>query len=191
MNGKTIFRAGLAGLVLSAGSAIAQDDPALSWSYLEGGLSHIDVDGDGETGFNVRGAAQLAEHFYLHGAWDRWEVDTIFGDEDIDLIKLGLGFRTAVTATSDLFVEASYAELELLGASTDGLRTDVGVRAAFGDRIDGRVFGGVQTDAFDEFEGILGADVAFGLTDRLGLVLSAETYEFDAEIYRVNLRLSF
>ena len=180
----------VAAMAVSGGSAFSQSS-GLSWSYIEGGLSVIDVGFTDEAGFNIRGSGALGDAFYLHGSYDRWEVDTFFGDEDLDLYRFGVGFHTPLSDRSDLYVEGSYAGVGFFGANDDGFRVDFGLRGAANDRLEGRIYAGAQTDNGSSYEAILGADLVVGLTKQLGLVLAAETYEFDAEVYRVNLRLSF
>lgn len=193
----------LAGLALTAvtmgcNTAIAQSDGDLSYSYLEGGVSIADIDvgfvSETETGFNIRASADLAEGLYAHGSWDRWETDfsVPFGsfDEDIDLYKVGLGYRFNLQQNTDLFFEGSYAALEIGSADDDGFRGDIGLRHGFNNRVEGRVFGGYQSDG-DSGDAILGADLLFKFHRNFGLSAGVETYEFDLNIYRANLRLSF
>ncbi|HKL49926.1 MAG TPA: hypothetical protein VJ908_02065 [Wenzhouxiangellaceae bacterium] len=193
----------LAGLALTAvtvgcNMAMAQSGGDLSYSYLEGGVSIVEIDAVGisetETGFNVRASADLAGGVYVHGSWDRWEAGIrrpfINSDFDIDLYKFGLGYRFNLQPNTDLFVEGSYAAIEIGSTDDDGFRGDIGLRHGFNDRVEGRVFGGYQSDG-DSGDGILGADLLFKFHRNFGLSLGVETYEFDLNIYRANLRLSF
>ena len=91
---------------------------------------------------------------------------------------------------TDLFLEGSYAALEVGPFDDDGFRGDIGLRHGFTDMVEGRVFGGYQSDG-DNGDGILGADVLFKFHPSFGLSVGVETYEFDLNIYRANLRLSF
>lgn len=193
----------LAGLALTAvaigcNSAMAQSGGDLSYSYIEGGVSMADIDAafisETETGFNIRGSADIAGGLYAHGSWDRWETDIPFRlrsrDLDIDLYKFGLGYRFNLQPSTDLFVEGSYAALEIDSVDDDGFRGDIGLRHGFTDMVEGRVFGGYQSDG-DAGDGIFGADLLFKLNPSFGLSVGVETYEFDLNIYRANLRLSF
>lgn len=185
----------LAGLALTAvavgcNTAMAQSGGDLSYSYLEGGVSVADFDlggfSDSETGFNFRASADIAGGVYAHGSWDRWEL----GNLDTDLYKLGLGYRFNLQPNTDLFIEGSYAALEVGPFDDDGFRGDIGLRHGFNDSVEGRVFGGFQSDG-DSGDGILGADLLFKFHRNFGLSVGVETYEFDLNIYRANLRLSF
>lgn len=186
--------AGIAISALSLGcqSAMAQSGGDLNYSYIEGGVSVIDIDERGfsetEVGFNFRGSVDLGGALYAQGAWDRWEIDVGPFELDTDLYKFGLGYRFALQPSTDLFVEGSYAALEVESVDEDGFRGDVGLRHGFNDGLEGRVFGGYQT-GIDE--AVVGADLLFKFQPNFGLSVGVETYEFDLNIYRANLRLSF
>ncbi|MEX2500011.1 MAG: hypothetical protein WD397_14165 [Wenzhouxiangellaceae bacterium] len=187
----------LAGVAVTAisiacNSAIAQSSGDLNYSYLEAGVSVLDIDlgsaSETEVGFNVRGSADISHGVYLHGAWDHWEVGAF--DIDTDIYKVGLGYRFNLEGNTDLFLEGSYAAIEVGSADDDGFRGDVGLRHGFNDRFEGRIFGGFQTDGGDA-EAILGADVLYKFQPNFGLSVGVESYEFDVNIFRANLRLSF
>lgn len=194
MNSKTLIATTLGMLV--AGTATAQSQPAtgLNYTFLEGGLSVIDIDERGfsetEAGYNFRGSLDLVNGFYLQGSLDQWEVDVGPFDVDTDLLKLGGGYRHSLQPDTDLFVEASYSELEVGSEEQDGLRSDVGVRSDLGGGIEARAFGGILADGSDA-EGILGADLLYKFNRNLGFSVGAETFEFDTNIFRANARVSF
>lgn len=198
MSNKTLSGLALAAVALGCNAAMAQSAGDLSYSYLEGGVSVADIDvgfiSETETGFNIRASADLAGGVYAHGSWDRWESDVNgpFGsfDFDIDLYKFGLGYRFDLQPNTDLFFEGSYAALEAGSADDDGFRGDVGLRHGFNDRVEGRVFGGYQSDG-DAGDGILGTDLLVKLNPNFGISVGVETYELDFNIYRANLRVSF
>lgn len=194
MNIRNYWATGLVAGVMTLGTAQAQSDSGLSYSFIEGGVSVIDLDAgsfdEDETGFDVRASLDLAGGVYLHGSWDRWNIEIGPFDLDTDLYKIGAGYRHSVAARTDVFVEASYAALEIGSLDDDGFRADVGLRSALGERFEGRVFAGLQTDGGNP-DGLLGADLLFKLTPTVGINLAAETYEFDTNLFRANLRLSF
>lgn len=178
----------IAGGLLLAGSVNAQSD-GLNYSYVESGLSVLDLDGDifdREGGFNIRGSISLNESLYLQGTWDRWEV---LGT-DTDNVKLGLGYRIPVADASDVFFEGSYVRIEAGESNEDGARLDAGFRHAFSEKAEGRIFGGVIASDEDEVF-VAGADVLINLVSNFGLNIGYETEEFDDHIYRFNLRYSF
>lgn len=187
--------AGAMALVMASGSALGQargNDSDLSYSYIEGGWSRLNIDFPGdsfnEDGFNVRGSLELSQSFYGLASWDRWEI----GDLDTDLTRFGLGYRAAINRDVDWFGELSLTHLDIedFGDETGG-RFDLGVRAMAGERVELRGFGGYNMDGPEEDSFVLGGDVLVHLTPSLGLSAGVESYEFDTNIYRANLRLSF
>ena len=181
----------LAAVATLAPVAPAQAQDGMSWSWIEGGLSVLDLDGAGsEEGFDVRFSAGVTDNVYLLGSWDRHSIDTFFGDIDIDNYRFGAGFHADLSATAAWFVEASYQKLEVGGLSDDALRPDIGVRYQLGDRVEGRAFVGYAFGDDDD-TALIGGDLLFKFTDGFGLSLGAESFEFDDTYYRANLRLSF
>jgi len=178
-------------LIAGASHAAAQE---LNYSYLEGGVSLINLDEGGfsetEVGFNIRGSLEIANGFYLQGAWDRWDIDVGPADIQTDLFRVGAGYHWALQDSTDLFVEGSYARFEVGSGDDDGFRADIGLRHGFNDRMEGRFYGGYQGDGSDG-DVLVGADVLFKFTEQLGISVGAETFEFDANVFRGNLRVSF
>jgi len=194
MNRITTIVIGLsAGLFISA-QASAQSREDLSYTYLEGGASIVNIDtgpfSETEFGFNVRGSLDTAGGLYLQGSWDRWSIDVGSFEIDTDLFKFGAGYRFELGTATDLFLEGSYAELDAGGGGDDGFRGDIGVRHGFSDNVEGRVFGGFLTDGSNA-DAIAGADVLFKFTENFGFSLGFETFEFDLNVFRANLRLSY
>ena len=79
---------------------------------------------------------------------------------------------------------------EVGSADDDGFRTDVGVRHSFGERAEGRIYGGYQGDGSDG-DLLVGADLLFKFNDMLGISAGVETFEVDTNVFRTNLRISF
>lgn len=180
----------IVGAALLVGNAQAESTE-LSYSYIEGGLSVLDLDGDPfdrEGGFNFRGSVELNENFYLQGSWDRWEV---LG-EDLDSFKFGVGYRMPIADATDAFFEGSYirAEVDSLDLDDDGARVDAGIRHSFGRNLEGRVFGGfAYTDEDESF--VSGVDALMKIEENFGLNVGYENVEFDDHIFRINARFSF
>lgn len=184
-------------LMFLAGPAAAQvtaPGQQMSYSYVEGGLSRVNIDpGPGfrtfnDNGFNFRGSAQFGEFIYGIGSWDRWEI----GNLDADLFKLGLGFRAAMARNTDWFAEVSWTHLDIdQFSSRNGVRGDLGIRGVVNEWLEARAFGGFNVDGPEGDSFVLGGDLLFTFTPMVGLSLGVETYEFDVNIWRANLRLSF
>jgi hypothetical protein len=182
------------GLSVALGMASASDTVVagdFSYSFIEGGLSVLDVDGlSAEEGFNVRASAAVSDNIYLVGSWDRQTFDTFAVDVDFDNYRLGAGFHAGISATTDWFVELAYQQLEIGGLDDDAIRPDIGLRHALTERVEGRVFAGYAFGDDDD-TALFGADLLFKFTDGFGLSVGAESFEFDDTYYRANLRLSF
>ncbi|NCO20020.1 MAG: hypothetical protein GW900_08265 [Gammaproteobacteria bacterium] len=191
MNRKTLNAAMLAPLV-AAGMPQLASAQELNYSFIEGGASWLDPDGlsGTELGFNVRFSADLINGFYLQGAWDSWDIDVGPFDIDADVYRIGAGYRYSLQQATDLFFEASYAVFDVGPVDNDGFRADIGLRHGFGERVEGRIYGGYQGDGSDG-DALLGADLLFKFNDRLGLSAGVETFEFDTNVFRTNLRVSF
>ncbi|NKI35995.1 hypothetical protein HFP89_12565 [Wenzhouxiangella sp. XN79A] len=189
MDYRWIPAAALVAAVMTAPLSTAHARDGMSWSWIEGGVSWFDPDDlDSQDGFNLRGSAALGDRFYLQGGLDRWD----FGSDELHYYKAGIGFHSALSESVSTFVELSYAGIELAGTDQDGGRLDFGVRAAPGNGpIEFRGYVGAQADGFEDPEFIGGADLLFRIGDLFGISVGAETFEFDATIYRANLRLSF
>ncbi len=184
------MNAAMLAALMAAGLPQLASAEDMSYSFIDGGASWLDPDGFSGTefGFNVRFSADLVNGFYLRGAWDSWDVGPF--DIDVDLYRIGAGYRYSLRQSTDLFFEASYAAFEVGSDDDDGFRADIGVRHGFGERVEGRIYGGYQGDGSDG-DVLLGADLLFKFNDMLGLSAGVETFEFDVNVFRTNLRLSF
>ena len=175
----------IAGAVLLAGSVQAQSGD-LSYTYIEGGLSVFDVSGVSEEGFNVRGSSLLTENLYLQGSWDR--IDANRGN--LDVFKIGLGFRGRMSDSTDWFVEGSYYQVDPDGfGQADDARLDVGLRSALSRHVESRIYAGFLFPDSDEY--LFGADLLFKFSDQFGVSVGVDSIEADVNLFRANLRLSF
>ena len=166
----------------------------LDYSYIEGGWTEIGVkdapDGDG---WRLGGSAALGEHVHIFGSYTDAEIDNS-DSFDAEIMRLGLGWNTGISDSSDLVVRANYLELDsnfpIGDTSSDGYEAEVGLRSAFGARFETYAAAGyIDTDRGDgDLYGKLGAQYKF--TPRFGLVANA-TLSDDANEYFVGPRLSF
>lgn len=186
MNKSVALFSFIAGVLLLTSGLQAQSG-VLSYSYIEGGLSVFDPDDfSSEEGFNIRASAAFSENVYGFASWDRHEL---FGDEDFDNYQIGLGLNYELNERADWFVQGSYLNAGFDDFDEDVFRADIGLRQAFSDRFEGRIFGGYTIGDFDE--PVLGADLLIKFSDQLGINLGAETYDFDDHYYRANFRVIF
>lgn len=174
-------------LPLAAGAA------ELDYSYIEGGWTEIGVrdapDGDG---WLIGGSAALGENIHLFGSYTDANID--HSDFDAEIARLGLGWNTGISDTSDLVVRANFLSLDsnfpVGDTSSDGYEAEVGLRSALGSKFETYAAAGyIDTNRGDgDLYGKLGAQYKF--TPRFGLVANA-TLSDDANEYFVGPRLSF
>ena len=122
-------------LLVAATPAVAD----ISYNYVDLGVQRIeldvpgaDVDGDG---FAIGGSFEIAEEWFVQAGYGTADFD--FG-VDLDQFTLGLGYRSAISPTSDVFATVNYLRADVsasgLGsADDDGFGVSVGVRAMLND----------------------------------------------------------
>ena len=110
-----------------------------SWSYVQiaAGTTTLDflgTDFDLDT-VDVRAGARISDALYLHATYQ--ENDFVLGGESTGL-RIGVGMRTPVSSTVDLFAQGSYVSVEAaaISASTDGWGADAGIRAMVAPRLE-------------------------------------------------------
>ncbi|MDJ0748057.1 MAG: porin [Woeseiaceae bacterium] len=131
-----MFRKSLGILLLVAATPAVAD---ISYNYVDLGFQRIeldvpgaDVDGDG---FAIGGSFKIAEDWFVQAGYGTADFD--FGI-DLDQTALGLGYRSAISPTSDVFATVSYVRAEVSAsgfgsADDDGFGISVGVRAMLTD----------------------------------------------------------
>lgn len=178
-----------AALISFSSMAALADEP--SYAYVEGGFGILDVDVSGvdsETGYFAGFSAPLGESFYAQASYEEYDFRFV----DLSLIKVGLGFRTAISDSTDFNVELGYDELDGGFVESDGFRGTIGVRSAASPRFHTRAYAGYTTDSdFDEGDFLIGAEGNIPFNDQLALTIQIESYEFDVNIGRIGLRLMF
>lgn len=174
---------------------LGQAAPAqLSYNYIEGGPSYIDIDDvDDDVGWNINGSLRAGEHLYLRAGHDRWEPIGV----DVDLTQVGVGFRSAVNPVTDWFVDAAWVRTRVdfpgpFGSQTEnGVQGLVGLRGRPGRVLEYRAFGGYAFDGPEGDNPTIGGDLTFHLTPILALSAQGQAYSGDVLIGRVNFRVSF
>lgn len=178
-------------LTLALALPLAGGAAELDYTYLEGGWNQYDVDdGTDGDGWSVAGSLALGDHWHLFGSYSQAGLD--HSPVDVDVMRLGAGWNTAVADDHDLVVRANLIELDtdFPGADSDGYEAEVGLRSAFGEHFETYAAAGyLDIDRGDgDLYGRLGAQYKF--TDRFGLVANA-TFSDDAKEFFVGPRLSF
>lgn len=180
----------LLGLALALPLPAAAAD--LSYNYVEAGYVDFGVsDGPDAEGWLVGGSVALGDQLHLYGSHLQADIDhsNVF---DADVSRLGLGWNTGISDTSDLVVRANYLKLEsnFPGADSDGYEAEVGLRSALTPRFETYAAAGyVDTGrGSGDLFGKLGAQFKF--SPRWGLVADA-TLSDDANQYFVGPRVTF
>jgi hypothetical protein len=81
-----------------------------TFGFVEGGyVSNLGgpVDFDG---FEIKGNMEISDNLYMTAGLTKTDVDTAFFDLDIDVVSLGLGYKTDISDVSTLFAEAAYVK---------------------------------------------------------------------------------
>jgi hypothetical protein len=192
MNISTFGRGALACLLLTGSAAAMAQSP--NYNYIEAGYGYLDLDGfaNSDNGYWAGFSAQFAEPFYVTGSFQRFEFDTFRSSEDFDLINLNVGFRAALSSSSDFNFEIGYDDADFADASSDGYRATLGFRARTTRDFQSRLYAGYSgDDSFSNGQFIGGAEGTLWLNERIAAVLQFETYEFDFNIARAGFRLTF
>jgi len=203
-------------LALAAAPFAASAGP-LSYSYVEGGYLRTeidDLDGYGD-GFAINGSVEINDMFHVFGGYAMQDA----GDDglavDLDQLRLGLGYRYAVSDRTDLVARGAYERAESdirvddgffggdYNADSNGYSVEVGLRSALTDSLEVSVLGGyadvtsgringnsvdVDADDNDQFYGRLGAQLKFNPT--WGIV-GEGTFAKDVTQLFVGVRASF
>ena len=164
----------------------------LSYSYVEGGYvnTQSDIDADGVA---VNGSIAVSDSFHLFGGINNQELKDF--DVDADTWHFGVGFNHSLNANTDLVARVAYQEIDVdafgvSAGSNDGYFTEVGVRSALTDNLEGHVFAG-----YEDFEGVDGEFYArlggqYKFNEAWGVVADVKLIDGD-EQYFVGPRFSF
>lgn len=126
-------------LLLSMGTAQAAD--SLRWDSASLSYQSVDLDGDKLTGFGISGTKLVSDNVFLAGQYASVSDDiTVFNSKvnlDFNTLSVGLGYRHAISNTTDLFGIVSYQDIEAEASfqgnsaseSEDGYGLEAGVRS--------------------------------------------------------------
>jgi Ax21 family sulfation-dependent quorum factor len=177
-------------------SPLAGGAAELNYNFVEGGYSRLDPDGSGAEadGFGLNGSVSIGQSLFLYGGWSSNEIDAASGDVDVQ--RVGLGWRNALSDSTDLVINANYLKFDVdvgglgLGFDAEGYEAEVGVRHAFGERLEGQAALG-YVDGGD-FNGSVYGKLSgqFKFNQRWGVVGSALIRD-DVKEYFIGPRLTF
>jgi hypothetical protein len=180
----------LLGAALSLGSLQAMADTP-SFSFVEGGyVSNLggSVDFDG---FEIKGNMEINDDLYMSASYTKTSFDNSFLDLDIDLVTLGLGYKTDISDVSTLFAEADYVKFD---SSFNGFGSQDGYQLGFGIR--SNILGDIELKAAGYYQDVQGSDsflqvgAAYNFTEAAAVYLDIDS-DFDDSRFSLGVRFYF
>lgn len=181
-------------LMLSSVTAMAEGP---SYSFIQANYQEVDIDvgggfsADGD-GYDVAGSVAINDSWFVFAGYAASELESVV---DLDEMKLGAGWNSAISEKTDWFVTLAYIDLELSATgipsvSDSGFGASVGVRSMMNPNFE--LYGSLGYS--DLGDGGDGTAVAAGLWYTVGgnvaLGLGAEVGS-DVTTYGVGIRLYF
>ena len=124
--------------VLAAPFAAGAED--LSYSYLQAGVTRIDVDDAGsESGFAFGGSGALNDNWHVFGNYNSYDFDVLGISADADHWNLGLGYNVGISDSADFVGRVSYEKAEVGPFDANGFGIEAGVRNAFTEHLEGGI----------------------------------------------------
>lgn len=127
---KTMIGYGAIASLALAPAAVLAASP--DYTYIEGAYVNIDIDGiDDGDGFGIGGSAEVGENIFIFANYAT--VGFSFG-VDFDTITAGIGYKSAISDTTDVNVSIAYVNAQLdagiFGSiDDDGYGLDVSLRS--------------------------------------------------------------
>jgi len=152
-----IIRYGAIASLALAPAAVLAASP--EYTYIEGSYVNIDIDGiDDGDGFGIGGSAEVGENIFIFANYAT--VGFSFG-VDFDTIEAGIGYKSAISDTTDVNVSIAYVNAEVdagvFGSfDDDGYGLDVSLRSMVSNEFE--LNGGI---AYVDFGGSGGDDTSF------------------------------
>jgi hypothetical protein len=122
-------------LLLSMGTVQAVE--SVRWDNASLSYQSVDLDGDKLTGFGISGTKLVGDNVFIAGSYGSVSDDVdVFGskvDMDLNTLSIGLGYRHAISSTTDFFGIVSYQDMEVeasfQGNSEDASENGYGLQA--------------------------------------------------------------
>lgn len=122
-------------LLLSMGTIQAAE--SIRWDSASLSYQSVDLDGDKLTGFGIAGTKLVSDNVFIAGSYASVSDDIdVFGskvDVDFNTLSIGLGYRHAISSTTDFFGIVSYQDMEVeasfQGNSEDDSENGYGLQA--------------------------------------------------------------
>jgi hypothetical protein len=148
----------------------------LSYSYVQGSLSQVDIDGESAAGLGFSASGEINEYFAIIGSYsavasdDEFNIGGTVDEVETSAFSFGAAFHAPVSATADFVasIQQVEADREFGGqsVSSDGQSLVVGFRGVVSPTTE--AFGGVQhVRSEDESETGYGVGLRVGLSNTL------------------------
>jgi len=182
-----------------SGAAFADDFSYSSVTASYGQMNFDDGNGDADGGvLSIDGSFEVGESFFLFAGYGTGELEDDLGfSVDVDTLRAGVGFHTAMSERFDLVATLSYenADISAFGLSVDdsGVGASVGVRFAANEKFE--LNGGINYADRGDLEPLIDetavkAGVLYNFTENFSAGLSGEWGE-DISTYTLGGRFYF
>lgn len=178
-------------LTLALGACVSvQAVEEISYSWFDVGIKHSDVNSVEWQSIYLQGSIELGNLFYLVAGYE----DEVAGDNtDISILDIGLGMRTDITDSTDLYGELGYGNVDDRFGDFDYFGVKLGTRTAVNE--DFELITGLS---YQDPEGNIDERVLFELTGLVKLSDPSNSIRFSVEAddddlfgIRVGFRKSF
>ena len=184
----------LACCAITAFTPIAFANTAPAWDYVSVGIERADLDGDDLTGFVIEGSKALTDNIFVMGEYSSVSDEFMGVDVDLNWTRLGAGFYSGISSSTDAYIQLSYENLEVVGSDggvsvstdQDGFGATVGIRSQISENLE--LYGSVGYFEFDD-EYDTGVELGFQYATSETLSIGAEYMTM--EDYDSTLRLAF
>ncbi len=170
---------------------------APAWDFVQGSYITTDFDeSDFEyepDGFAISASKLVTDDVFVTGEYSQQNDDILGIEVDLDMLTLGLGYRYAISNTTDLFGIVSYEKVEISGSGEsedeDGYGLTAGARSMVTDNVELRgAIKFIDTDRGSDTSFLVGADYFFSPAFAVGV--SYETSD-DLSTLGLNARYNF
>lgn len=199
-------------ITLSVASLFAAVSPALAeningygpkWDVVEAGYVQADLDSDDSSpsGFGAAVLKSLGDNFYLTGRYrdvsEEEKISNIRVDIELSQLSAGIGYKYAITNTTDIFAQVTFENLEATASAQgqsdsndeNGFGAAVGVRSMVVEQLEvSAQIGYIDID--DDSETAFGASAYYYVTDDVALGATYELWD-GVDFMGLNLRYAF
>lgn len=199
-------------ITLSVASLFAVISPALAdningygpkWDVVEAGYVQADLDADDSSpsGFGAAVLKSLGDNFYLTGRYrdvsEEEKISNIRVDIELSQLSAGIGYKYAITNTTDIFAQVTFENLEATASAQgqsdsndeNGFGAAVGVRSMVVEQLEvSAQIGYIDID--DDSEAAFGASAYYYVTDDVALGATYELWD-GVDFMGLNLRYAF